>query len=127
MAYTNNPADFDLDLFMQALGYRRWEWGVAPPWEYDTTIGRLEDLDLVVETLERDLAHARHEVAIGRAEAVPTTGPGDMAETMVLRYRLPCPRTFDQVFAAFAAIRWFGNTPMRVRLMEAYEALAGIA
>jgi hypothetical protein len=25
MAYTNHPADFDLNLFMQALGYQRWD------------------------------------------------------------------------------------------------------
>jgi hypothetical protein len=75
---------------------------------------------LVVETLERNPEHARHKLAIGRVEAVPTNGPGDMAESMVLHYRLPCPRTFDQALAC-AAIRSFGNMPMRVRLMGAYE------
>jgi hypothetical protein len=127
MASTKHPANFDLELCMQALGDRRWAWGVAPPWEYDTTMCRLEHPDLVVEIPESDLKHARREVAIGRAEAVPTNGPGEMAETMVLRYRLPCSRTFDQAFEAFAAIRRVGNTPRRGRLMEAYAALARIA
>jgi hypothetical protein len=74
--------------------------------------------------LERNLKHARHEGAIGRAKAVPANGSGEMKETMVLRAHLPCPRTFGH---AFGAIWCFGNTPMRVRLMEAYEALAGMA
>jgi hypothetical protein len=52
MASTNNPADFGLDLCMQALGDRRWEWGVALQWEYDATIYWLEDQDLVVESPE---------------------------------------------------------------------------
>jgi hypothetical protein len=95
MAYTNHPAACDLDLFRQALGHRRWEWGVAPQWEYDTTIYRLEAPDRVIETLEKDLGHAKHEGATSRAEAVPTNRPGDMGETLVLRYRLLCPRTFD--------------------------------
>jgi hypothetical protein len=131
MAYPNTPTDFDLNLFMQALGYQRWDepddfclWS-----DGDLQFFRREDDQLVIETtvLAAD-EDARHDVALNRAETIEALPPEPgMHGLITLRYHLPWPTTFDDAFAAFGSIRWFGNTPMRVRLMEAYEALAGIA
>jgi hypothetical protein len=136
MAYTDNPADFDLDLFMQALGYERGYGDGLEDYclwsDMELTFFRREhdpargDL-LVIERCETESEQAAYEVARGWAELIPNHGPEEGPEEVALftlRYRLPWPTTFDEAFKALAAIRWFGHAPTNLRLMRDYEALA---
>ena len=150
MSYTDTPEDFDINLFMQAMGYDSGylgkdfmdEHGIEGEdiclWsDHELTFIRREENNtyhgggdfMVITMTEYDDAHARHEVKSGRAWAVEgqkygSDEPGKV-QLIELGYRLPWPKTFNEAYDSFRKLGWFGKMPnARMLLMSIYEGLA---
>jgi hypothetical protein len=149
MSYCDTPEEFDLNLFMQAMGYDRGYLGkdfmeahgitgedICLWSDHELTFIRREEHNtyhgggdfMVITMTEYDDAHARHEVTSGRAWAVEGRKYGDKPGTrqlIELGYRLPWPTTFNEAYDSFRKLGWFGKMPnARAQLMQTYEWLA---
>lgn len=146
MSYCDTPEEFDLDLFMKAMGYAEGymkEAGVEDYclWsDHELTFIRRDGDEMTIEMTEVVSADVQHDVAVGRARIIkedpperlplndPIKNPRNLeysAHLVELEYRLPWPTTFNEAFARFAALGWFGKLPnARMQLMQTYEWLA---
>jgi hypothetical protein len=134
MAYTDDAADFDLDRFMQAMGFEPWReseefrwWRESDefcrwPEEGKRQYLRREGDRLVIDA-EVDTEQAIYELTMGLHEEVPE-GPHGKRKLPMFRYRVPWPTSFNMAFMVFQFIGWFGHMPMYRQLRERYEALA---
>jgi hypothetical protein len=150
MSYCDTPEEFDLDLFMKAMGYDEGyiEPGIGDDvclWsDHELTFVNRDGDEMTITTTEIASPDVQHDVTIGRAtvitehppERLPPNDPvnnpfnREYSNRMVeLQYRLPWPTTFNEAFASFAALGWFGKLPnARMQLMQTYEWLAaGVA
>jgi hypothetical protein len=147
MSYCDNPADFDINLFMRAMGYDEGYIGKDMMDEFGmiedcclwsdhelTFITREENNtyfgggDFMVITMTKfDTEEVRQDVASGRAWVVEgrkyADGPGQV-NLIELGYRLPWPTTFNEAYDSFRKLGWFGKMPnARMQLMSIYEGL----
>ena len=146
MSYCDMPEEFDLGLFMKAMGYDEGYVDQGGPddvclWSDDElTFIRRDGDAMTIEMTEVASPDVWHDVAVGRAtvirehlpERLPPNDPinnlchREYSNHLVeLQYRLPWPTTFDEAFASFARLGWFGKMPnARLQLMQTYEWLA---
>ena len=144
MSYCDTPDDFDIDLFMQAMGYDEGYLGKDFMEEHriaedvclwsdrECTLIRRNGNQMTIEMTEpyHDRA-AWHDISTGRAELIkenapaPETPDGGQYGSIELRYRLPWPTTFNEAYDSFNKLGWFGKMPAsRMQLMQMYEWLA---
>jgi hypothetical protein len=139
MSYCDNPEQFDLNLFMQAMGYDQGylgkdfmeECGIKEDiclWsDHELTFVSRDGDDMTIQmSVFADEVEPLRDLETGRATLLREVFPDEPGRRLVeVEYRLSWPATFNEAYDSFRKLGWFGKMPnLRMQLMQSYEWLA---